>query len=311
MKISVVLNPGSGTLCTVNLYEIRNTLTHALNEAGHELISWHDDDATITDSLNAALQENPDCLMIGGGDGSVAAAARVAWKNNKVLAILPGGTMNLYARTLQLPMDLAECALAYRHSEVANLDIGTADDHVFLHQFTVGLHSRMVRLRNRMSYGSKISKVWASMRALIVIVFHPSHFLVDLVVDQKRVGRRTVSALSITNNLFGAGHIPYADEPDGGVLGIYYSDPVRPAFALRLVLDTFTGTADSNPHLHDIQGKEVELTISGRRKHTKGMLDGELIPLGDSLKFRIHPGCLQVLRPVPGRDTEAQSAHEV
>ncbi len=306
MKISAVLNPGSGTLSTVDLTEIRNTLTQALNEAGHELISWHDDDESVTDSLQAALGQNPDCLLIGGGDGSVAAAARAAWMNNKVLAILPGGTMNLYARTLQLPMDPAECALAYRRCEIANMDIGTADDQVFLHQFTVGLHSRMVRLRNRMSYGSKFSKVWASLRALMVIVFHPSHLQVDMVVDQKRLGRRTVSALSVTNNLFGAGHIPYADKPDGGVLGIYYSDPVRPTFALRLVLDTFMGTTDNNPHLHDNAGKEVELTFSGKRRHSKGMLDGELISLGDSLKFRIHPGSLQVLLPVAGQSTDDQ-----
>lgn len=298
MKISVVLNPGSGTLCTVDIEEIRSTLTHALNEAGHELISWHDDDTPVTETLNAALEQNPDCLMIGGGDGSVAAAAKVAWMNDKVLAIIPGGTMNLYARTLQLPMDPAECALAYRQCEVVNMDIGTMGDQVFLHQFTVGLHSRMVRLRNRMSYGSKFSKVWASLRALIVIVFHPSHLHVDLVIDQKRLGRRTVSALSITNNLFGAGHIPYADEPDGGVLGIYYSDPMRPGVALRLVLDTFMGTADSNVHFHSTSGKEVELTFSGKRRHSKGMLDGELISLGDSLSFRINPGCLRVLLPI-------------
>lgn len=311
MKISVVLNPGSGTLRTFDLNDIRSTLTQALSEAGHELISWHDNDQSIADSLHAALEENPDCLMIAGGDGSVAAAAQTAWKNDKILAILPGGTMNLYARTLQLPMDLAECALAYRHCKVANMDIGTADGQVFLHQFTVGLHSRMVRLRNRMSYGSKISKVWASLRALIVIVFHPSHLLVDLVVDQKRLGRRTVSAVSVTNNLFGPGHIPYADNPDGGVLGIYYSDPMRPGVALRLVLDTFMGTADNNARLHSDSGKQVRLTFSGKRKHSRGMLDGELVPLGDSLEFRIHPGCLRVLLPVAKRDSDNQYPSEI
>ena len=298
MKISVVLNPSSGTLCAVDLMEIRKLLIQALNEAGHELISWHDESQSITDSLHIALEQNPDCLMIGGGDGSVAAAAKAAWMNNKVLAILPGGTMNLYARTLQLPMDPAECAMAYRRCEVASMDIGTADGQVFLHQFTVGMHSRMVRLRNRMSYGTKFSKVWASLRAFMVIVFHPSHLQVDIVVDQKRRGRRTVSALSVTNNLFGAGHIPYADKPDGGVLGIYFSDPMKPVVALRLVLDTLMGTADDNEHLHHDSGKEVVLTFSGNRRHSKGMLDGELISLGNSSKFRIHPASLRVLRPV-------------
>ncbi|ASJ70690.1 hypothetical protein [Granulosicoccus antarcticus] len=37
MKISVVVNPGSGTLCTAGLESIRNTLEQSLNEAGHEL----------------------------------------------------------------------------------------------------------------------------------------------------------------------------------------------------------------------------------------------------------------------------------
>ena len=30
-----------------------------------------------------------------------------------------------------------------------------------------------------------------------------------------------VSGIGITNNLFGEGHLPYADNPDGGLLGVY------------------------------------------------------------------------------------------
>ena len=297
MKVSVIINLGSGTLCNVDVEELRTQLSSALMEAGHEIVSWHSCSEPVTNALDNALQHEPDCLMVGGGDGSVSAAARVAWSNRKVLAILPGGTMNLYSRTLDLPMNPMDCAIAYRRCRVVNVDIATADEKVFLHQFTVGMHARVVRLRNTMSYGSRYSKVLATIRAFAVTVFNPPRVKVDLLLDGRRLGSRTVSALSITNNLFGAGHIPYADVADGGVLGIYYSDPIKPGAAFKLVLDTMLGVAENNVHLHGEVAREVRLTIVRKRGRSTGVLDGEIISVGKSINFRIHPGSLQLLLP--------------
>lgn len=302
MKVSVVLNPGSGTLRGIDLNELEQTLKEALNSNGLQLISWHANDEPVTDALERALSHGPDCLMIVGGDGSVSAAARVAWANKKVLAILPGGTMNLYSRTLGLPMNITDCAAAYRQTRIVDVDVATADDQLFLHQFTTGLHARAVRLRNTMTYGSRISKIMASIRAFARVVFRPPRILVELKADRNILGTRTVSALSITNNVFGSGHIPYADIPDGGVLGVYFTDPIKFYAAVRLVIDTIMGATENNPNMHDIDAQEVTLKFLRKRGRNTGMLDGEIFPLKKSLHLQIHPKSLKVLLPVVGTE---------
>ncbi len=300
MRVSVILNPGSGSLRDTEIDVLEQTLRGALSDNGFELVSWHADDELVTVSLQNALAHTPDCLMIAGGDGSVSAAARVAWSNRKVLAILPGGTMNLYSRTLGLPLDIIECAAAYRQTRIVDVDVATADDQLFLHQFTVGLHARAVRLRNTMTYGSRISKIMASIRAFARVVFRPPRIIVELKADKNIMGTRTVSALSITNNVFGSGHIPYADIPDGGVLGVYFTDPIKFYAAVRLVIDTIMGATENNPDMHDTDAKEVTLNFLRKRGRDTGMLDGEIFPLQKSLHLKIHPKSLRVLLPDVG-----------
>lgn len=295
MRVSVILNPQSGTLRNVNLELLKITLRQALGNAGLDLVSSHTEARSVKESLQCALRHKPDCLLVAGGDGSVSAAARTAWSNGIALAILPGGTMNLYSRTLGLPQDIIECAAAYSASHLIDVDVATIDDQVFLHQFTVGLHAQAVRLRNTMAYGSRLSKILASIRAFGRVVFHPPRFKVGLVVDGQPLKDRRVSALSITNNLFGEGHIPYADIPDGGVLGIYYSDPIRFVAAIRLIVDTMMGATNDNPYLHDTVGKEVVLQLP--RRWNRAMLDGEIISLGSQMTLKTHPRSLRILVP--------------
>lgn len=300
MRVSVILNPHSGTLRDVNIELLKITLRQALTDAGQELVSWHTEARPVTDSLQAALTRNPDCLMIAGGDGSVSAAARTAWEHGIALAVLPGGTMNLYSRTLGLPQDIIECASAYAKSRMTYVDVATVDGQVFLHQFTIGLHAQAISLRNTMAYGSRFSKIVASIRAFSRVVFHPPRFKVELTIDGKPLGTRRASALSITNNVFGEGHIPYADVPDGGELGVYYSEPVRFISAIGLIVDTMMGATNDNPYLHDSKGKEVVLHLP--RKRNMGMLDGEIVRLKSMMKLKIHPRSLRLLLPVQGGD---------
>ena len=54
----------------------------------------------------SAAEAGEHVLMAGGGDGTISAAADVAWKARVPLAVLPAGTMNLFARALKIPLEL-------------------------------------------------------------------------------------------------------------------------------------------------------------------------------------------------------------
>ena len=89
--------------------------------------------------------------MVGGGDGTISAAAAAAARSGKTLGILPLGTMNLFARSLGMPLGHAGAAEAIAGGEKGRGRHRRGERPLFVHHVTLGLHARMILLRTRMS----------------------------------------------------------------------------------------------------------------------------------------------------------------
>lgn len=90
-------------------------------------------------TLDKVAEEMPDLLVIGGGDGSVgAAAARIAG-TDVVLAVLPLGTANDFARTLELDQDPQTAVQQMLEGKIINVDVGRANGHAYLNVASFGL----------------------------------------------------------------------------------------------------------------------------------------------------------------------------
>ncbi len=95
--------------------------------------------AEVLAALDLALAERPRLLVVGGGDGTVGcAAARVAGTGT-VLGVVPLGTANDFARTLELPPDPAAAVTALLGGVVADVDLGRAGDRAFLNVASLGM----------------------------------------------------------------------------------------------------------------------------------------------------------------------------
>ncbi len=68
-------------------------------------------------------------------------------------------------------------------ARVADVDIATANGRPFVHQFSAGLHARMVRMRNQMSFGSRLGKMRASTSAAFGVMLDPPRFEVVFDID--------------------------------------------------------------------------------------------------------------------------------
>lgn len=82
-------------------------------------------------------------VVVGGGDGTLSAAAGVLAGSNTALAALPMGTGNTLARSLGLPLDLGEAAKALATGRVARVDVGQVNGRVFVNSVTLGLSGRI------------------------------------------------------------------------------------------------------------------------------------------------------------------------
>jgi diacylglycerol kinase (ATP) len=103
------------------------------------------DPAAVPDRVRAALADGADTVVVGGGDGTLAAAAGVLAGSTAALGVLPLGTANDFARTLGLPSDLRAAARAVASGARREVDVGRIGDRVFLNAASVGVSSGLTR----------------------------------------------------------------------------------------------------------------------------------------------------------------------
>lgn len=103
-------------------------------------------------ALDLALAERPRLLVVGGGDGTVGCAAAKVAGTGTVLGLVPLGTANDFARTLELPGDPAAAVTALLGGVVADVDLGRAGDHTFLNVASLGMS---VAVTERLTPGLK------------------------------------------------------------------------------------------------------------------------------------------------------------
>lgn len=300
MRVTAILNKDGGTLKTADIQALSDLFHQTFEAAGHRIDVDVVSGAELSDSLKKAVAD-PDCdaLVVGGGDGTVSLAASLCWKEGKVLGVLPAGTMNLFARSLGMPLKLEEAIAALATGAAREADICTVNDHAFVHQVSIGVQPRMVELRKAIPYRSRIGKINASFKAALKALLRPPTFRARL-KGAEAESVRAYSILAVSNNVYGDGHLPFADRIDGGILGIYASEPLSPLMNLRLARDLLLRRWTSNEHFLSQSGDRVTIDILSRTRGRKMSVDGELLPLPASLDIRLHGRALKVLAPLAG-----------
>lgn len=296
-RFLALLNRDGGTLRTTDLQAFSARMHETLEVAGHtlEVQIVHGDE--IVEALDkASRRRNIDIVIAGGGDGTISAAAAKLMDGKKVLAVLPAGTMNLFARSLAIPLKLDEAVAAFATADIKAVDVAMANGRPFIHQFSIGMHAKMVHLREKMEFGSRFGKMRASARAAYYTIKNPPKLNAVLKIGEAEIQART-AGIGVTNNLFGEGHLPYADHPDGGVLGIYITAARRPGELVRFAFNMARGKWNTNPHVDGYQASSVDIAIKSASSKFHCVIDGELTKLDRDTHIEIRPASLQVLVP--------------
>jgi len=292
-----IFNRDGGTFRTLDMAAFTANATRIFEEAGQTLECRVVEGRELIGELERAARDPAsDVLMAGGGDGTISAAAACCFKHKMPLAVLPGGTMNLFARSLKVPLNLEQALKAMATGEVANVDIATANGRPFVQQYSVGMHSRLVRIREGLIYNSRIGKILASVRAATETLSRPLVFDAEI-RTQNGIENRRATAISISNNLLGEGHVPYAEQVDQGVLGVYVFQPMPPAELAKLAFALLVGSWKHHPLVSERQVEQVTLSFPRRKASAKAVIDGELIDLDKRVELKMHHGALQVIVP--------------
>lgn len=300
MRFLAILNRDGGTLRTLDLDAFSARARDILRERGHELAVETVSGDELVDALaEASTRGGVDAVMAGGGDGTISAAAAALMGKDRPLAVLPAGTMNLFARGLGIPLDLDAAVAAFAQGRLHAVDVASANGKPFIHQFSIGLHPQLVERREQASYASRLGKMRASVAAALQTLRDPPSMSVKLELGKTELLLRT-SSLGVSNNLFGEGRLPYADMPDGGELGIYVARTRRRSDFFRFLLHIVRGRWESSPQLEIHRAGEAALTLLSSHRRMLAAIDGELCELERRTELKSHAGALEVLLPPTG-----------
>ncbi|MCC5780263.1 diacylglycerol kinase family lipid kinase [Nitratireductor sp. B36] len=298
MHVLAVLNRNGGTLRTLDTDALAEEIRDIFETAGHSIEVRLCSGKNIVSMMEeAASDENADVLLAGGGDGTISLAAGLLAHSEKALAILPAGTMNLFARSLGIPQDLQAAMQALAQGSIRRVDIAEADGTFYVHQLSIGMHPQLIRLRERMEFRSRVGKIIASVRAAIATMVRPPKLELELELPETKM-LATTSNLAVTNNLYGEGQrLPFTDRPDGGQLGIYITHARTRAEMLLFFLNMGIGRWRKNEQVEIHQANEVTVRVRSGTQRFKCAIDGELRPLPRETRIVLHPKALRVLAP--------------
>lgn len=143
--------------------------------------------------LDRAVATGPDLLVVGGGDGTVGCAAGAVAGTPTVLGVLPLGTANDFARTLEIPGDLSGAIATLVEGKVVDVDLGRVDGRPFLNVASLGfsvaatqkLSARLKRVIGPLAYPVATARAYRSLRPFAgALEFpdgdHPTVQLADL-----------------------------------------------------------------------------------------------------------------------------------
>lgn len=295
MRVIGVFNRDGGTFKSIDMDAFAVRAREIFEAHGHSFEPRIIEGRDLMAELERAADE-AELLVAGGGDGTISAAAGVAYTRHILLGVLPAGTMNLFARSLGIPLKLDDALEALASGEVAQIDIATANGRPFVHQFSVGIHPKLVKLRSGLTYKSRVGKMLASGRAALGVMARPPNFTAEILTPHGPERRRTVG-ISISNNPFDEGHLPRPDSLDRGVLGVYVMQPLDGWGLMKLIFGIARGKWKSLPEVIDKEAREVAIRFPHRKAGAVAVLDGELIGLPRQVNLKIHPGALRVVLP--------------
>jgi undecaprenyl-diphosphatase len=266
---------GSGVVVVVNASagdgedtELTGAVRAALPFAELRTVGPDDDVMDVLRDASASAQ----VLGVAGGDGTINAAAEVALDAELPLLVIPGGTLNHFARDVGLS-SVQDALDALRAGEACWVDVAGAEvdgeRQIFLNTASLGGYSEMVRAREQLEV--RLGKWPAMLVALAQVLRRGDPIEVCLDGEERRLW-----LLFAGNCVYSPpGSAPsWRDRLDDGLLDVRLVDATRPFSRTRLIGAVLTGRLEHCPAFEARTAEQLEVrTRSGPLRLSR---DGEV-----------------------------------
>ena len=294
-RIPVLLNRGGGAFADNPALadEVERSLSKAGLDVDVELLSPKDCAARC----QAIAKRGDPLLIVGGGDGTIGAAASALVGTGTLLGILPLGTLNHFARDLKIPAPLDDACRLIASGSERHVDVGEMNGRTFINNSAIGLYPLMVIdrdiQRKRFGRSKRAAMILASLRMLARF----NHHRLTLTVNEDRTGRVDTPLLFVGNNDYtidieAPGRRERLDEGELCVL-VMRKKSRRGFLAASLRAFFARSRNDDMVRLDHVE----RLRVSAAQRQLAVSLDGEVAGVATPLDYRIRKKALRVIAP--------------
>lgn len=233
-----------------------------------------------------------DCVIIGGGDGSMSAAAPALLDTGLPLGLFPMGTANDLARTLKIPTDIEQAGAIIATGVLHRIDLGSVNGRYFFNVANIGLGVQVMQ-----NLSPELKKRWGVIsyaRSLIRAVkqFRPFH--AEVICDGRRRRLRSIQ-IAVGNGRHYGGGMTIAEQAsiDDHRFYLYSVEPLGLWELLKLAPAFRTGRFEGRSPVDIEQGRNIEIIT---RRSMAVTADGELVTRTPA-RFKILAGAINVFVP--------------
>ena len=288
-KIVAIVNPISGV---GSKDKIRKAIAMRCKEKGILLeIAYTNYAGHATTLTQQAIDEQADCVIAVGGDGTVNEVARKLLYSNVILGIIPKGSGNGLARELHIPMDAKNAIDVVFSNHVSVIDACKANEHVFFCTCGVGFDAVISaefakeKRRGSLTYLKDIVENYLD--------YKPEKY--ELHINNNTICEEAflitcANASQYGNNAYIA---PAADISDGQmditILSTFNALDIGP-----LTIQLFTKTIDKNSKIKTFRTKEARIV-----RQQAGIMhtDGDPVMTSKDIELSVISSAIHVLTP--------------
>lgn len=229
MNILLIVNPTSGS---DNNTQLLPSLTTALKNQGIDAeVCTTTPDEDGQGLAAAAAKAGKDLVIVAGGDGTIEAVARGLVHTQTALGIIPQGTRNNIAASLNIPTDLDQAVQILKAGDRRFFDVGKANHHYFMEVVGIGLEATLFPHGDSVKEGMK-SNLWTAIKSFFSAIKTFSQFKnhsLMLRFDGRKIYLRTLQVNVCNSSRYGVEFslAPHAQMDDGKLDLIYIDKPSK------------------------------------------------------------------------------------
>lgn len=233
-----------------------------------------------------------DLVIIGGGDGTLNAAIEGLVDTQLPLGILPLGTANDLARTLNIPVALPQACQVIATGRYQRIDLGLVNEQYFFNVASCGLS---VEITQRLTKDAK--RRWgilAYIATALKVIWQARPFRAEIRINGESIRIKTIQIAIGNGRHYGGGMTVFHDATIDDKKLDLYSLEMRHWWHILLILPAlWKGRHTDLPGVRTLHGTEFEIST---RKPCSINTDGE-ITTSTPATFRVIPQVISVLVP--------------